>query len=261
MSEPRRSDTQMSRLSPDQPPPEVLPALEADRAALAHEALTPELPDSLFDSIAADTVDRSPGPVERLREAPTPLRLAGGALALAGLIGMAAGLMGIRPDETWADATRVVVLLLALGGLATAALTVALRGYHARPLGSLAWVIIGVSLGVPAVLALWPGLWATGAAPAAAGSGHVGLPMCLIVGALMALAAMGVVWLFQREGRGTAFRLAAAAAAGGLTAFAALQLHCPSHDVHHLLFEHAAPGFLVAGAALLVGTWRSRRRR
>ncbi len=248
----------MSHPIPHEPPPEVLPALEADRAALAQEAAAPALPGDLFDAIAAETVDHEAGPLERLREAPTMWRVTAAALALAGLMGLALGLMGLRPDETWADAVRVVVVLLGLGGVAALALSVALRGYQARPLGKVTWAVIALGLGVPVVLALWPGLWAMGAAPPAAGGGHAGLPMCLIVGSLMALAAMGVVWLFQRDGRSSPWRLLAAAAAGGLTSFAALQLHCPSHDVEHMLFEHAGVGFLVAAAALGVSAWRRR---
>ncbi len=273
MSDSRRTEDEMFREFPDDapedPPREVRTALEADRAALAREAAAPGLPPDLFDAIAAETVERTPGPVERLREAPTWLRLVGVVLALGGLLGLAAGLMGLRPDETWADATRVVVLLVALGGLAAAALSVALRGYHARPLGPLAWGVIVLALGVPVVLALWPDLWATGASSIASvgghghghGHGHGGLPTCLIVGTLMTVAAMGVVWLFERPGHATGRRMAAAAAAGGLMAFTALQLHCPSHDITHLLFEHASVGFVVAGAALVAVGWRERHPR
>jgi hypothetical protein len=162
-------------------------------------------------------------------------------------------ILGMRNDM---GTVAIAPYLVAMGGLALIALasfSVSLRGAHQRPLGGLAWGVVGLALLVPIELALNPDFWSR--APVAADS--IGT-MCLALGIVTGALASMPVFLMQRASVPVMARAAAALAGGGVVAFAMLQLHCPSHDVSHLVFGHAAVGaLLVAGSVLIV--WMRRR--
>jgi len=225
-----------------------LDELVADRASWEGEASSLDQ-DAMFADLAALTTDKKPSVLDHLREMSTPMRVLVATFAMIGAAGIGV-MMGIRPDIASGDAVRFAVIIASLMGMVAVVCAVSLRGYDKKPLGPLAWGIIGVSLGLPAVLALFPELWTTGAALTSPPAQN-----CLAFGTVNGAMSAGIVWLFQR-GRPTSWRLGAAAAAGGLTAFAALQMHCPSQDVGHMLIGHAAVGFVLAAAALLYAATR-----
>lgn len=223
--------------------PSQIPGLLADREAHL-QPLDPAASAALFEALAAETVDKPATRLESLRALRTPQRVMGAMLGVLGALGMSIA-MGVRPDMVTADSARVGVLLLVLVAVSAIVITVALRGYHRRPMGARSWAVIGISLGIPTVLAIFPDLWATGPGVTAAGAER-----CFAFGSLNAFAVAAVVWLFQRGSRPAGWRLGAAACAGGLAGFASLQLHCPSRDVSHLLIGHAAVGIFLTGVAL-----------
>jgi hypothetical protein len=236
------------------PTPELpqLPELESDRAQHQQGTLDTSEQDVMFADLAALTVDKPPTLLDRMRETSTPMRVLAAVLATTG-VACVGVMLGLRPDLASADALRVGLLISALVGLIALTVAVALRGYHRKPLGPVAWVVIAAALGVPVILALFPDLWATGAAAVAPGAHR-----CFGFGSAVGIPSGIMVWLFQRGDRVASWRLGAAACVGGLAGFAALQMHCPSHEIGHLLIGHTSVGFVLAALAIVYAASRQR---
>jgi len=190
----------------------------------------------------------------RLRELPTRLRvvitLAGAAL-VATLVALIA-----EPREVFSATTiaRYAVLLSALALLAVASFAVSLRGEQAWPLRKKAWVVIALTLALPVLLALMPGIWEPDGEAPATDSGYFCTLIGLAVGALVSVPA----FLMQRAAVPVMARACAALAGGGVVAFGLLELHCPSRAVTHLLLGHAAVGAVLVVLAALAVWWRRR---
>ncbi len=227
-----------------------LTALEADRAAYQRGDLSASEQELMFSSLADMTADARPSLMESVCELGTPMRVLIAAFAMIGAAALGL-VVGVRPDLTSADVTLQVVMNTSLLGLAAITCVVALRGYHTRSLGRVAWLVIGLALGAPAALALAPELWATGAPALAPSAGR-----CLTFGSITGAIAASAVWLLQRGGRPAAWRMSAATASGGLTAFVALQIHCPSREVVHSLGAHAGAGVLLTAWVLVYAAAR-----
>ncbi len=232
-------------------------ALARDMAKLREEdALGEDAVGRLFAGLAEATVDKRPGLRDRLRELSTPVRIL---LAVAGALVMATVALlvtGVRADLTGQAILRYGIAMAAIAGFMGAAFAVSLRGMHRRPLGRAAWLVVVVMLAVPLVLAVMPWIWDTPDPPAAmAGMGHM---PCLLLGLVTGALTAAVAWVFQRQDVSVLWRLVAAVAGGGLTAFAMLQLHCPSTDASHLLIGHAGVGLILAAAVATVVYLRQR---
>lgn len=220
------------------------PRLHADRDDLAAHALTPGGLDKLLDQVAAQTIDKPLTVRDRVRELPTPVRVAValgfGVFAVVAVLAM----LGIRPgleSGGLAGYLTAAGCLVAMVGLAT---SLSLRGMHQRQLGGWAWAITVGALLTPPIIALWPGLWPTAGAPAADVTGF-GL-RCIGLGLAVA-AGVGLVMRFlQRVDRPGSWRVTSTAGAGGVVAFAAVQLNCPAADIGHLLVGHGLLGVILA---------------
>lgn len=210
--------------------------------------------DAMFAAVAAETVDRPRGVLARLRELPTPLRVALATISVLLVATLAVLAKGVRGDLGGEATARFGLGLGGVIALLAGVVAVSLRGVGSRPLGWRAWGAIGVALAAPVVLAVAPWLWETTAAGPGAetvfgGCGATGL----LAGALTA----AIVWVFQRDRRGAPWRAFAAVTGGGLTAFVLLQLQCPSTDLTHLVVSHASAGALLAAVLVLAFGARS----
>lgn len=233
----------------------IEPPFELDRAVLSSEQPSEGELAALFEQVARETVDRPATLRDRLRELPTRLRVAAavfGGLALCA--GMLAAL-GVRPAPAGAGLLTYLVTLCCLVAMVSIAVATSLRGAHQRPVGQVAWAITALALVAPLGLALIPGLWAGPEAPPLGMSGP-GLG-CLLTGLATAVAVGLVIGLFQRSDRPADWRLTATAGAGGLIAFATVQLHCPSVDPLHLVVGHGTAGLVVAAALLAIARLRA----
>ncbi|PKN53844.1 MAG: hypothetical protein CVU56_29705 [Deltaproteobacteria bacterium HGW-Deltaproteobacteria-14] len=212
----------------------------------------------LFSRVAAETVDRPPTLRDRLRELSTPVRIAlavGGALIM---VTVALLIVGIRTDLTGQAMARYAVAMAAIAGLMGAAFAASLRGAHQRPLRWWTWVLVVTALLVPLALAVMPWLWEGDGVIRPSGHAHP-FGMCGVMGLVTGALTAAVAWAFQRESWSVTSRLVAAVAGGGLTAFAMLQLHCPSGDATHLLIGHSSAGLMLAAVAVGATLWRRRR--
>lgn len=212
----------------------------------------------LFSRVAAETVDRPPTLRDRLRELSTPLRIV---MAVAGalvMVTVALLITGIRADLTGQAMLRYAVAMTAIAGLVGAAFAASLRGAHQKPLRWWTWALVVAALLVPLALAVMPWLWEGDGAIRPSGHAHP-FGMCGVMGLMTGALTAAVAWAFQRERWSVPSRLVAAVAGGGLTAFAMLQLHCPSGDATHLLIGHASAGLMLAAVAVGATLWRRRR--
>lgn len=226
--------------APTEAPPRAAPATDA--ATL----------DTWFEALAADTVDRPPSWRDRLRERPTPQRVAlaaGAALVASALYAVIAGL---RSDLAGEAMLRFAVIAVGFTALGVGAASLTLRSLAARPLQAALGIPLAL-LAVPFVVSVLPGLLPgpTGPVPTTA---HLGCAVgSLIAATLSALA----VLVFDRDDRPPSWRLLSGGAAGGLFAYVAQLSHCPSANAVHLAVTHASAGVLVgAGLALLVALRR-----
>jgi hypothetical protein len=198
----------------------------------------PDLPwdqDAGFSSLTASLASER-GLVARLREARTSSRLlaATGAvfLVLAGV-----GFFWSRSRLAPVPLTRVVVVVSVLSVLLALAVRLVLRPMQSPPVSRRAlWISLLAGLVVPFVFAATPH-----EAQAAATFSSSAL-RCFVIGGTLGAAFVGLLYAFDRRelsARPTGFL---AAAAGGLAANAALELHCPSTDPLHLVLGHATIG-------------------
>ncbi len=227
------------------------PAMIADREQ--YRAAPPEAElQELFARIAADTVDAEPSPTQRLAELPTVTRILfgfGGGLVLSAVV---VGVIGLRVQSIDADSGRMLLTLLGMALFGGLALASSLRGLHQRSLGSFAWLVAGVALLLPLLMALLPGWWPGVAVPDM-------MPWqseCFWFGAGVAAATAGGAVMLQRTAEPPLWRVLSAAGAGGIVGFIAQQLFCPASGTWHLVTAHGLLGMLVA--VLLVGVLKLR---
>lgn len=201
--------------------------------------------DSLFEEIAAHTLDETPTVRTRLRDLPTPRRRG---LAVAGMtiVGLVAILLhGVRADLSGPELLRFALSTGVLLAVSLGAASLTLRAAHERPLGVWTWRVAVGALVLPLLASLvpgwWPGVQTTTGAPMVV---HLG---CGAAGFAAALASAATILLFDREDWSTRWRILSAAAAGGLVGYVTQGVSCPLVDLDHLVFAHAAQGLVVWG--------------
>lgn len=224
--------------------PIIDPLLEDDRADYALP-LSEDAFASMFEAVAAETVDAPPTLLRRLQELSTPARVGLGVGAGVGLGGLVLLLLGIRGDLSEMG-TAAALCLLFLAALSSVSVVVSLRGMHQRPMDRLAWLVSGLTLLLPVVLASIPGLWP--------GVAH-GFMMpwqsaCFWFGTSVAVLTAAAISLLQRARVGALWRVLAAAGAGGCAGFVVQQLFCAANDHWHLLSAHATIGFVASAVVL-----------
>jgi len=223
------------------------------------EELDPRELESLFSRVAAETVDRRPRLRDRLRELSTPVRIAMAVVGALVMATVALVITGIRADLTGQAMLRYAVAMTAIAGLVGAAFAASLRGAHQKPMRWWTWALVVLSLLIPLALAVTPWLWDGAYGPPKPGHHAHPFGLCGIMGLVTGALTAAVAWAFQREQWSVPLRLLAAFAGGGLTAFAMLQLHCPSGDATHLLLGHASAGLVLAIVAVAAILLRRRR--
>lgn len=219
---------------------------------------SPELPsldmeemEAMFASIAADTLDAPSGPLDKLRELPSTLRV-GIAIALQVVVAaVGIGLQTLRAD--WLLVLGPLAVIGILGAIGSAQ-SLKSSGSATTPLARLSpWLLV-----IPAVVALpnfWPGMTGMGfweAMPI-----HLG---CLARSSGIALAATLPFVMLERHGLLRRWSLLTAAGSAGSIAFVVQVITCPLTTFEHRVFAH---GFAGAGVAvvLVVFVWiRSRIR-
>jgi len=200
-------------------------------------------------------VQRDVGFVARLRSCTTPLRvaIAVGCVVLIALYQLAFSRRGDLQVYPPAQ------MLLSLGSHVLAiglALTAALRPLQRPPQS--AWLrpllVVAVLL-VPFVLSARSPVHENHPA-SLIGAGSDFLPLalgCFLYGTLLALPVLGLVWALDRGQHGSRQVALLAAGTGGLAANLALELHCPSTQLVHLLAGHATIGVVAVGAYAAFG--------
>lgn len=236
------------------PQPDAEPRLDAElsRALRGPRSGAPAAPpdlDGLFAAVGRD-LQRERGVVAWLRARSTSLRLvlAGSA---SGAVVLAAYAWFARPDLGAYPVARMVAVVLIAVSVLAASLALALRPTQ-RPAAP-SWAAAAVAgLGLLGLLAVYllpalPALDPSHAqAPGLEAALHRAWP-CLGIGLVVA-AALYALWSLLD--RGGARRGLAAAAAAGLTANLALQLHCPITAPAHLILGHLGVALVMLGSAL-----------
>jgi hypothetical protein len=191
--------------------------------------------DAAFASLTA-SLESERGLVARLREAKTSSRV----LAATGLVFLViAGFGFLRPRSRVAPmpVTRVLVVVSVLSVVLALAVRLVLRPLQSPPASRRTlFLSLVAGLALPFVFA---GMSQDEHAAAALSSSAL---RCYLVGGSLGAAFMGLLFVFDRTelaSRTTGFL---AAAAGGLAANAALELHCSSTDPLHLMLGHATVG-------------------
>lgn len=228
------------------------PLLEGDHALYA-QPLSDEAFASMFAEVAAETVDAKPTLLRRLQELSTPARIGLGVGLGASLGGLVLLVLGIRGDlnEMGTVPALALVTLAALGSVSVA---VSLRGMHQRPMDQFAWLVSGLTLILPVILASIPGLWP--------GVEHEFMmpweSACFWFGTSVAVPTAAAISLLQRERAGALWRVLTAAGAGGCAGFVVQELFCAANDHWHLITTHGILGLLAS--AFLLGLLRLRGR-
>lgn len=223
--------------------------VRADRASVGQCPVARAELDAVLGRVEAAAFDSPEGLRERLRSLPTWAR-ASLAAAVALLAGAALlGALGLRADLSAGSALGEGAVLAGLALLVALATAVGLRGAYQRPLGRLGWVVASTVLFVPVALGFLPDAFGTARlGPMTASDPGLG---CLALG-FAAAAIVGVAaGLMQRGQRPAGWRLGAIAGAGGLVAFVATQLHCPSPDLLHRVIGHGSAGLVLFALLML----------
>lgn len=191
---------------------------------------------ALFATVQAELNDER-GLVAWLRSLPTQTRVVAAAAVAAGLI----ALIGVTlPRGRFAPMPidRVVLVVTVLGALLALTLRLGLRPLQAAPPSaglSLACVVGGLLL--PFLFALVP--FSTKVAGIPGVSFARITSGCFFLGATAGTLVVVALRALDRGAHGSRSAVLLAATAGGLTASAALELHCPATAPAHLLLGHA----------------------
>jgi hypothetical protein len=194
---------------------------------------------------------RDRGPRAFLRSRPTGQRVA--LVLLAMLFVSAIGARGYHvPWSFWSLGWTIGFLILALVGV----------GSVLRPLGrstlppALTLVLVAATVSLPAVQALGEPAFSVTEMPQATLRRAVS---CFFFGAALSAPVVALLWALDRAERIRSRGVVWLGAIGGLSANAALTLHCAVDDHVHRLTAHAPVGIaLTLGLASIVA-WRSRR--
>ena len=236
------------------PLPDAEPTLDDElaralRGPLPGQPVAPPDLDGLFAAIDTD-LQREHGLSAWLRARSTSERLLLAGSASAAVL-LAVYAWFVRPDlAVYPTGRMTAVVLIAVSALATS-LALALRPTQ-RPAAP-SWAAPSVAgLGLLGLLAVYlmPALPVLDPshlqAPGVEAALHRALP-CFGIGLVVAGALYALWTLLDRGG---ARRGLAAAAAAGLTANLALQLHCPITAPAHLLLGHLGVALVILGAAI-----------
>ena len=239
---------------PTSPSPRPDGLLARDRDSMVDSGPSADAFEQLSARVAADTVDRPTSLRAWLSEAATPVRLtiAGAGVMAVMLIAMVTG--GLRADMRSVELVRFIPALTSVVALLAIVLTLTLRGLHRRPMGRALWAILGAAFLLQLGLALFPEIYLSSPAVVPLVDDMEGGALsCLMYGVVTGAPLGLLIWLLQRSDRPPAWRLAGAGCVGGMAAFAALQLHCPSHDPGHLLLQHGLTSLGLAVVAVALG--------
>ena len=227
----------MSNTPPD---PTPLPA----HLRGAEESVGAEQLDALFAGIALETVDRAPSLRDRVRELPTPNRVAIAVAATCSLMVTYALTMGIRGDLDSAGWMHFGVSALALTTFSVLCAALALRGLHQSPLYETTWKVGVAAILLPVVVSLVPGLVPGMILEHPPMSAHIACGLGgLVAGVISAVAML----FFSREDQIDPWRLLAVSGAGGMLGYIAQGAHCAMVNTSHLLFAHALYGVVIWG--------------
>jgi hypothetical protein len=248
------ADLRASILRGEPPPAEVrahaaeCPAcaeLLADEAALGRRlASVPESAEPALGALLAElhrAIERDSGPTAWLRSRTTPFRVAV-ALAAVALVSAYQLVFARRVDLPVYPAGTLLVSVaahvLALG------LTVAIALRPLQKPAPAAWVgpvAIAAAVLVPVALALRAPVHENHPVSLiGAGSDFAPLALgCFLYGGMLAVPVLGLLWALDRGEHRSKRAALLAAAFGGLAANLALELHCPSTQLTHLLAGHA----------------------
>jgi hypothetical protein len=211
----------------------------------AGEAELPELQLAVAESLAAER-----GPLGRVRALPRPARLA--AIVLFALLEAVFFSSFLRRVD-WATypAWRMVATLgvYALGVVILG--WFALRPMYLAPLPRWAErTVLGVGLGLPALIAILPAVATT--APEAEVFNYPGWAYyCFVDGGGLAVAVLLLARCLDRGAHGSRGQALAAVAGAAFAGLAGLQIQCPINYPMHLLTGHATIPLGLAAAYLL----------
>lgn len=215
------------------------------------EAATPPPSPGLFAELETEIAsDR--GTVAWLRSRPTRVRVA----LAAALVAVVSGLTLLFMPRTAFAPMPVHRVLLETSVLSVLLLSLVRLGL--RPLqspllrrGALR-AALGAALAVPALFAVLPTPEAERVELPPGISPALSAGVCFSFGMMTALLLLLALRILDRRQRGSRVPSLLAAAAGGLAGNLALELHCPSTSVSHLLVSHATVGFVLVAAVRLV---------
>jgi hypothetical protein len=227
------------------PPPG---SIVADRDSVGRCPVARAELDAVLGRLNADVFGGRPSWRERLRSLPTWVR-ASGTAAFALLVGaVVLAALGLRPDLGAGSLVGEVATLALLAGLVALATAVGLRGTHQRPPGRLGFAVAATTLFAPVALGLAPDMFGQAGGPLTLADPGLG---CLCLGLAAAAAVAVAAGLLQRGRSMAPWRLGAVAGAGGLVAFVATQLHCPSSDLLHRVVGHGGAGLVLFAVLML----------
>ena len=230
------------------------PRLEEDRYVYTKPLAADEM-ETMFSAIAAATLEDHPGLLGAIRQWSTPMRVGTGVGIAAVFSALVVVLIGLRGNLTETGLVSILLPLSAVAGLGIGALSLSLRGLHRRTVEGRAWgfaclvllaplgfsLLQGRGAGAPSVSRVMP--WESG---------------CFLLGAVVAALSGVAVLLLQRSRQLAAWRVLAAAGAGGSAGFITQSLFCPAGDTWHLVTIHGLVGLLTA--ALLLARQHLRQR-
>ena len=191
-------------------------------------------PEELFGQLEA-SVARETGLRAWLRSRPSRVRFAVALISVLLASGASAALAR-RPDfGDYSDLRLVLLLGSYLAGIVVAfSKELFFSARRASPADYSGLLLAALAL--PFLVAFAP---ATEASRAFGPEGALG---CFGYGALLTLPTAALLWAFDRDDRLSARTVCLSAAALGLSANLALELHCPSGNAVHLVLGHASVG-------------------
>ncbi len=212
----------------------------------------PGIDDTVFASLEKSILaERGAGPWLKSRS--TEVRLL---LAAAVALSLSLVFFALAPRSKYGPVAleRVLLTVSVFSVLVLAVARVVLRPFQAPETTRRALWLVGLAaLAVPVLFALLPGGTPS---PLLHAPHHVAFGTCFFGGLATGGVFVAALHLLHRDQHAARSTALLAAAAGGLAANLALELHCPITTSEHLLASHASVGF-----ALVVGIWLMRRGR